>query len=457
MSKLYEMANEPERGMLVYIPTECIDPHPDNPRKDLGDLTELAESILQNGILQNLTVLPGEEPGRYTALIGHRRLAAAKLAGLTEVPCVVAEMEYREQIGTMFSENVQRADLTPYEQAECLQMMIDLGASQTDVANQTGLSEATVSRRLRLLKLDKKKFDKAQERGGASMEQYIKIAEIKSSSSRKDLLDVVGTDNFNARYQRAVKEQTIKELTPKIIKEVSAFAKEAPKGVDDWTRGYVSEARCDIEKWKPGALVIKKPKKDAQYFYYLTSYGTAYILRKEENTAPESRKLSEKEKAARRRRRELRTITEEMYQLRRGFVMSFSAGLKNKDVLLEWVLATLVGKNGAGLYHSFEKVPLQEKIGQDPKQTYGIDKDLLKTYWETDQGSAMVLIAYCNSGDQADSGYVTEGRGETMPYHNGNRDLDVLYEYLGRLGYRMSDEEKQLQDGTHPLFKKEDA
>lgn len=73
---------------IVTIGLEHIHPHPDNPRKDLGDLTELAESIKKNGIMQNLTVIPKEgEPGEYITIIGHRRSAAAKLAGVTEAPC----------------------------------------------------------------------------------------------------------------------------------------------------------------------------------------------------------------------------------------------------------------------------------------------------------------------------------------------------------------------------------
>lgn len=454
MSKLLEnLLDEPERGTLVYLSVDRITPHPDNPRKDLGDLTELSDSIKQNGILQNLTVVP-QGGGGYRALIGHRRLAAAKMAGLTEVPCVIVEMSQKEQLGVMFAENVQRADLTPYEQAECLQMMIDLGETAASVAQQTGLSEATVSRRLRLLKLDKKKFDQAQERGGASMEQYIKIAEIKSAADRKKLLDAVGTDNFNARYRHAVREQTIKELTPKAIKEAETFAKPAPKGVDHWTSGYSREVSCDIDQWKPDALILKKPKKGGKYFYYV-GYGTIYILLKEKKVAT-TNKISEKEKAARKRRRELSRITEEMYELRREFVMNFTAGVKNKDVLFEYALAQMVGRYAGSLYHTnFDKKPLQEKIEQDPKKTYSIDKDLLKAFYDKDPGTAMALIVYCNSGDSKESGYYNQGYGESMPYHRDNRDLDVLYEYLCRLGYRMCDEEKQLQDGTHPLFRKE--
>jgi len=71
------------------IPVDLIDPHPHNPRRDLGDLTELAASIKAHGIRQNLLLTPWGEEGRYRAVIGHRRLSAARLAGLTEVPAAV--------------------------------------------------------------------------------------------------------------------------------------------------------------------------------------------------------------------------------------------------------------------------------------------------------------------------------------------------------------------------------
>ncbi len=91
--------------MIKLININKIYHHPDNPRKDLGDLTELAESIRQSGILQNLTVVPwdsnmpeyGEEEERYYAVIGNRRLAAAKLAGLEEVPLGKKKKELNEQ------------------------------------------------------------------------------------------------------------------------------------------------------------------------------------------------------------------------------------------------------------------------------------------------------------------------------------------------------------------------
>lgn len=147
---------------IKYIPVSKLWRHPDNPRKDLGDVTELAESIKVNGVLQNLTVVPliGEitkkwDGESYRVIIGHRRLAAAKLAGLEELPCVVVEMSEREQLSTMLTENMQRSDLTVYEQAQGFQMMLDMGDTVEDIAEKSGFSATTVRRRVKLLELDK--------------------------------------------------------------------------------------------------------------------------------------------------------------------------------------------------------------------------------------------------------------------------------------------------------------
>ena len=176
---------EHPRGSLVPLPIYFLHPHPDNPRKDLGDLTELAASIKAKGVLQNLTVVrrernmtddeykracaeyrenPSVKTQRivnrhtvadgYTIIIGHRRYAAAKLAGLTELPCVIADMTPQEQFETMMVENVHRSDLTAYEQAEGFQMMLDMGGSVAQVAQKTGFSETTIRRRVQLLELD---------------------------------------------------------------------------------------------------------------------------------------------------------------------------------------------------------------------------------------------------------------------------------------------------------------
>ena len=162
---------------ITYIPIRQLHPHPDNPRKELGDLSELAASIKENGVYQNLTVIPGHYLGsreyiqkcvdeggdasaaaaawtpkalwsseEYTIIIGHRRAAAAQQAGLYELPCAIVEMDEREQMQTMMIENMQRSDLTVYEQAQGFQMMMDFGQTVEQISDN--FSQEMTSNRL---------------------------------------------------------------------------------------------------------------------------------------------------------------------------------------------------------------------------------------------------------------------------------------------------------------------
>lgn len=214
--------------MIELINIDKIHPHENNPRKELGDLTELAASIKESGILQNLTVIPctGYYHGDYTVIIGHRRLAAAKLAGLTEVPCVITEMDEKTQIATMLLENMQRSDLTVYEQAQGIQMMIDLGDSIDAVSKKTGFSESTIRRRTRLLKLDKEEFNKTQDRQ-VSLGEYDKLFEIEDDGERAKLLKSIGTADFNNQFMKAKQKEVKKKAKSLIISELEKFADRA--------------------------------------------------------------------------------------------------------------------------------------------------------------------------------------------------------------------------------------
>ena len=90
---------------IMMIPIGDLAHHPENPRKDLGDLEELTASIKANGILQNLTVVPDIETKKYLVVIGNRRFEAAKAAGLVELPCVISDMDHKTQVATMLDRN----------------------------------------------------------------------------------------------------------------------------------------------------------------------------------------------------------------------------------------------------------------------------------------------------------------------------------------------------------------
>ena len=123
--------------------------HPDNPRKNIGDITELTDSIRKNGVMQNLTVIP--EDDMYLVLIGNRRFEAAVAAGLTRLPCkIVTGLTPAQQLGIMLEENMQRNDLTVIEQAQGFQLMLDFGETVKTVSEKTGFSEKTVKHRLNI-------------------------------------------------------------------------------------------------------------------------------------------------------------------------------------------------------------------------------------------------------------------------------------------------------------------
>lgn len=123
---------------IKLINTSLIDPHPDNPRKNIGDVTDLAASIKTNGLLTPLSVVPNGE--RYRVIAGHRRLAACKQAGTGAVPCFVLDLDPLQQLEAMVTENCQREQLTVLEEADAIQGMLDLGATTASVAHRLGRS-----------------------------------------------------------------------------------------------------------------------------------------------------------------------------------------------------------------------------------------------------------------------------------------------------------------------------
>lgn len=183
---------EKTKSSIVYLNRSQLEPHPDNPRKDLGDLEELRESIREHGIMQNLTVIPTDDTlEHFRILIGHRRFAASE-GILTELPCVIAEgLSDREQVGIMLCENIQRSDLTYIEQARGFQMMLDLGDTVETIADKTGFSEKTIKARLEINKLDEETLGEASERFQLSIADFMKLSKIKDVEKRNEILESV--------------------------------------------------------------------------------------------------------------------------------------------------------------------------------------------------------------------------------------------------------------------------
>jgi ParB/RepB/Spo0J family partition protein len=138
------------------LPVDQIDPSPDNPRLafggGLGDLTELTESIRAQGVLQHLVVCPGPG-GRYQLVFGHRRLEAAKAAGLTEVPVEIRDYDDAARLAAMCGENEGREDLTPLQEAFAYKQALERKGpdgkklfTQRTLAERLGVSQAKISK-----------------------------------------------------------------------------------------------------------------------------------------------------------------------------------------------------------------------------------------------------------------------------------------------------------------------
>jgi len=153
-------------GSVCYLPVEDILPGPMQPRQSFSraGLEELSRSIAEVGVLQPLSVRPKD--GRYELIAGERRLRAAKLAGLTEVPCVVLDTDLEESGVIALIENIQRRDLDFLEEAEGIARLIRLfGLSQEQAARRLGKSQSAVANKLRILRLPADVLERLRQEG----------------------------------------------------------------------------------------------------------------------------------------------------------------------------------------------------------------------------------------------------------------------------------------------------
>ena len=142
-----------ETGRVVFVPARTIRPNPAQPRKifDEASLGELADSIRQHGILQPLSVR--RVGTSYELIAGERRLRAAQIAGLTEIPCIVMSMDDKESGMAAMIENLQRQDLDFVEEAAAIaRLMEQWSMSQEQAARLLGKSQSAVANKLRLLR-----------------------------------------------------------------------------------------------------------------------------------------------------------------------------------------------------------------------------------------------------------------------------------------------------------------
>lgn len=471
---------------IVYIPIEDLLPHPDNPRQDLGDLTELTDSIIANGVLQNLTVVPcindsntyerlldGRDDGivkyseayrqhaithafehKYTVVIGHRRLAAGTLAGQKELPCVVVDMDYPTQIATMMTENLQRRDLTVFEQAQGFkQLSINFGMSAERIAEKTGFSATTVRRRLKLCDLNQ---DTLKEVSGRqiNMADFERLDKIDDPKMRNDALKEIGTANFNSKCYAAEQElqkKKKKEAWRKICKEAGLIEVSENTGNKRDKYNYVTGVYGDT----PCREQIEKYINDGRTLYfYVDRWGYLYIVSRkddENSITPEQQKAQEAEQKREAIRAALKEAFERAFKLRYDFINSFTENKAKKCVpeIMRFAACANICHGGDFDNELFWKLMggteerWEELEDAEYDEVYASVKDSV-TQNPHFAALAMAYAGFCDTPDTRCYDY--------WGNFSKSRWLSDLYERLCELGYEMSDEERELLDGTSELY-----
>ena len=443
---------------ITMLSVDALFPHPDNPRKDIGDITELAESIKARGIMQNLTVVPFKSrtnpkfngTGRYTVIIGHRRLAAAQLAGLTEVPCVITEMSEKEQLATMLLENMQRSDLTVYEQAKGFQLMIDLGESVADIAEKTGFSQATVRRRVKMAELDEDKLKEVSQRQ-LSLDDFDKLAKISDVKKRNEVLEYIGTNNFESYVNKAIKDEIISKFLPGIIEAAKALNATKIERSDTYSGKYqtLCTVRATDDDREFDLNEIDKTEK--LYYSIWDMFGEVTIYKKKPK--PPVQKKSDEEIQRERDIAERKKLAEDLSasakELRANFVKGLVMNSRNRELIMKGAADVLATHALHYMYGVYPKEIL-EFLGLETSNEYLKNHDIFsKAYREQPERVIPALIYLTFENDKGHSYCICSSEGVK---HYENSWLNALYDWLISLGYEMSDDEKALRDGTHTVF-----
>lgn len=223
---------------LLDVPLDQVRPHPDNPRRNLGDLADLAASIRAQGILEPLLVEPhADDPDTYQLIAGHRRLAAAARAGLDTVPVVVrATSSLGPQILAMLTENGQRSDLTAVEEGDAYQLLLDLpedALTVADIAASTGRSKKAVQDRLKITKLP----ESAQQRilhGQLDLDHAARMAGFANDKAALERLDRAAAAGPIALERTLEEEKNRRTRETNHQKAERAFKKEATAAGIRW-------------------------------------------------------------------------------------------------------------------------------------------------------------------------------------------------------------------------------
>jgi ParB family chromosome partitioning protein len=203
------------------IPVDKLDPNPDQPRVEFGDLTELTASIAEKGVLEPLLVKPNRLTGRWMIIAGERRWRSAQKAGLKEVPCVEMEVDEGTVAEIALIENMQRKDLTVWEEADGLLALCErYGYTHDDVARKVGKSRTTVSEALAIARIPDDVREVCRTADINAKSSLLQIVRQPDDDSMRRFANQIATRGLNRNDAREVRRQ---EMGPRIMPDSKPF------------------------------------------------------------------------------------------------------------------------------------------------------------------------------------------------------------------------------------------
>ena len=440
------------------IPIKKLYHHPDNPRSGYGDVQELAESIKEQGILQPLTVV--RISTGYNVVAGNRRLEAAKAAGLDTCPCIVSEMDDKTQAAVILVENMQRKNLNLYEESRGIQLCLDLGMDEKELAKKTGLSKETIRHRKKMSELDQEQLKEKCEDGQITLQMLINLEKVKDKEKRNEILNYAGSNEFGWKLNNAIHDEEVEELRQRAYEILTSFAEEMP---DDWADSHYIQTHYSIT----GDIDIPDDADTSEYAFRRSWSGASrynlYRLKdgtEEEDETKEDEGLSERQKQDESKAK-LKDLGEQLFKMRKEHMKHADHFSGN---ILQWMGYCICGDEFDDENAKPEGFPWNESIYQygfedvyheimgniGSKTDEAIIMDMGMDRLNNPIAAPILCYSVLETKDRISCARWT---GE---YDEDDQQYDRLYAFLKLCGYQLSETEKQILDGTHEYYYREE-
>jgi ParB family transcriptional regulator, chromosome partitioning protein len=219
--------NEPESiGRMIDL--EMLDVNPHQPRKALGDLADLVSSIKEKGVLE--PILVREVQGRFQIIAGERRYHASKAAGLTQVPCIEMEVDERGVLEISLIENLQRRDLTPFEEGDAILYLCErFGYTHEKVAQKLSKSRTSITELLTIAGLPEEVREECRRADISSKSLLVEIARQDSIDDMKSMIALAARGGLSRDDARRMKGIPIPVPSESAAVEQAATPAPAPR------------------------------------------------------------------------------------------------------------------------------------------------------------------------------------------------------------------------------------